>query len=83
MRSISSSRSALVCIARLSAFVLHHHLDSHVIGVTSYSLFRAFAQGRVRVSFINEFGAEEAGMDQGGLFKEFLTDLAKAAFHPG
>ena len=37
----------------------------------------------MRVSFINEFGAEEAGMDQGGLFKEFLTDLAKAAFHPG
>lgn len=40
-------------------------------------------QGRVRVSFVNDFGAEEAGMDQGGLFKEFLTDLAKDAFHPG
>ncbi|CAI5999904.1 unnamed protein product [Closterium sp. NIES-64] len=40
-------------------------------------------KGRVRVSFVNAFGAEEIGMDQGGLFKEFLTDLAKAAFDPG
>lgn len=37
----------------------------------------------VNVSFVNEHGLSEAGLDYGGLFKEFLTDLAKAAFDPG
>lgn len=36
----------------------------------------------VNVSFVNECGLPEAGLDYGGLFKEFLTDLAKAAFDP-
>ncbi|CAK9258356.1 unnamed protein product [Sphagnum jensenii] len=36
----------------------------------------------VNVSFVNELGLAEAGLDYGGLFKEFLTDLAKAAFDP-
>ncbi|KAH6558476.1 hypothetical protein KP509_1Z062300 [Ceratopteris richardii] len=37
----------------------------------------------INVSFVNEHGLSEAGLDYGGLFKEFLTDLAKAAFDPG
>lgn len=37
----------------------------------------------INVSFVNEHGLAEAGLDYGGLFKEFLTDLAKAAFDPG
>lgn len=37
----------------------------------------------LNVSFVNEHGLSEAGLDYGGLFKEFLTDLAKAAFDPG
>lgn len=37
----------------------------------------------INVSFVNELGLAEAGLDYGGLFKEFLTDLAKAAFDPG
>ncbi|MCO5588845.1 hypothetical protein L7F22_042805 [Adiantum nelumboides] len=37
----------------------------------------------INVSFVNELGLSEAGLDYGGLFKEFLTDLAKAAFDPG
>ena len=37
----------------------------------------------LNVSFVNEHGLAEAGLDYGGLFKEFLTDLAKAAFDPG
>eukprot|EP01018_Ginkgo_biloba_P039591 Gb_22218 [translate_table: standard] len=36
----------------------------------------------INVSFVNECGLPEAGLDYGGLFKEFLTDLAKAAFDP-
>ena len=35
---------------------------------------------RVQVSFINQHGAEEAGIDGGGVFKEFLDDLIKDGF---
>lgn len=39
-------------------------------------------KGRLRVSFINADGLPEAGIDGGGVFKEFLTELAKIAFDP-
>jgi ubiquitin-protein ligase E3 C len=35
---------------------------------------------RVQVSFINPHGAQEAGIDGGGVFKEFIDDLIKDAF---
>ncbi|CAA6662747.1 unnamed protein product [Spirodela intermedia] len=34
------------------------------------------------ISFVSESGLPEAGLDYGGLSKEFLTDIAKAAFEP-
>ncbi|MQL90840.1 hypothetical protein Taro_023442 [Colocasia esculenta] len=34
------------------------------------------------ISFISECGLPEAGLDYGGLSKEFLTDVSKAAFDP-
>ena len=34
-------------------------------------------KGRIRVSFISDEGLPEAGIDGGGLFKEFLTHLCK------
>jgi len=37
---------------------------------------------RVQVSFINQHGAQEAGIDGGGVFKEFIDDLLKEAFSP-
>ncbi|KAM3582061.1 hypothetical protein VKS41_005493 [Umbelopsis sp. WA50703] len=38
--------------------------------------------GDIRVSFVNELGAEEAGIDQGGPFKEFISQLSALAFSP-
>lgn len=35
---------------------------------------------RVQVTFFNEHGAQEAGIDGGGVFKEFIDDLIKDAF---
>jgi ubiquitin-protein ligase E3 C len=35
---------------------------------------------QVQVSFINQHGVPEAGIDGGGVFKEFLDDLIKEAF---
>ncbi|KAI7900959.1 uncharacterized protein BX663DRAFT_140672 [Cokeromyces recurvatus] len=39
-------------------------------------------KGTIRVSFVNELGVEEAGIDQGGPFKDFLTMLISEAFEP-
>lgn len=39
-------------------------------------------QGNVRVKFYNEHGAEEAGVDGGGLFKDFLSATVEEAFDP-
>ncbi|KAI9272117.1 hypothetical protein EDC94DRAFT_511581 [Helicostylum pulchrum] len=39
-------------------------------------------KGTVRVSFVNEFGINEAGIDQGGPFKDFITMLINEAFEP-
>lgn len=36
----------------------------------------------IHVSFVSECGLREAGLDYGGLSKEFLTDITKAAFDP-
>jgi len=37
---------------------------------------------RIRVEFISADGLHEAGVDGGGLFKDFVTELVKTAFDP-
>ena len=37
---------------------------------------------RVQVTFVNKHGQQEAGIDGGGVFKEFLDDLIRDAFLP-
>jgi len=37
---------------------------------------------RVQVTFVNKHGQEEAGIDGGGVFKEFLDDLITDGFLP-
>lgn len=39
-------------------------------------------KGIIRVKFINEQGLDEAGIDQDGVFKEFLEDVIIKAFNP-
>nr|CCA18235.1 HECT E3 ubiquitin ligase putative [Albugo laibachii Nc14] len=39
-------------------------------------------KGRIKVTFINDQGLEEAGIDGGGVFKEFITRLTQAIFSP-
>lgn len=36
----------------------------------------------VRIQFMNELGVAEAGVDGGGLFKDFLDNLTREAFNP-
>lgn len=39
-------------------------------------------RGRVRITFVSEHGMEEAGVDGGGVFKEFLESVVKEGFDP-
>jgi len=32
------------------------------------------------VTFVNELGVEEAGIDGGGIFKDFMENITRAAF---
>ena len=47
-------------------------------GLSSASL-----KGLVRVRFVNMQGLDEAGIDQDGVFKEFLEETIKKVFDPG
>ncbi|KAF8940178.1 hypothetical protein BGZ47_007837 [Haplosporangium gracile] len=38
-------------------------------------------KGRIAISFIDQYGMAEAGIDGGGVFKEFLTSLVLQAFN--
>lgn len=39
-------------------------------------------RSRIIVQYMNQAGTKESGLDAGGLFKEFWTDLADLAFNP-
>ncbi|TVU45657.1 hypothetical protein EJB05_05149 [Eragrostis curvula] len=56
----------------------------HVVedGYRQLNCLRSKLKSCIHVSFVSECGLPEAGLDYGGLSKEFLTDLSKAAFSP-
>nr|GAT53416.1 HECT-domain-containing protein [Mycena chlorophos] len=43
-------------------------------------LREADLKGRIGITFIDQFGEEEAGIDGGGVFKEFFTSLCREVF---
>ncbi|KAI4371341.1 hypothetical protein MLD38_019588 [Melastoma candidum] len=56
----------------------------HIIedGFRQLNLLGPRLKSSIHVSFVSECGLQEAGLDYGGLSKEFLTDLSKSAFSP-
>lgn len=50
---------------------------THLLGLSTDRL-----RTRWMVSFVNEQGLEEAGLDGGGLLKELLTEVSKKGFDP-
>jgi hypothetical protein len=39
-------------------------------------------KGRLRIQYVNEAGLPEAGIDGGGLFKDFMEELLRQGFSP-
>ena len=37
---------------------------------------------KIKITFLDEFGKYEAGIDEGGLYKDFLTEFTKEIFNP-
>ena len=51
-------------------------------GMEAMARVGANIKDRIVVKYVNDFGEEEAGIDAGGLFKDFVTDLSGRIFDP-
>jgi hypothetical protein len=51
-------------------------------GMAAFDRIGNSIKDRVVVRYINDFGEEELGIDSGGLFKDFMTDLTSRIFNP-
>jgi len=71
----TSVRSTLVTIHR-SRIVEDGYRQLSTLNSTSL-------KGIIRVKFVNVQGLDEAGIDQDGVFKEFLEETIKKVFDPG
>lgn len=65
-----------------------HHATIHRESVfeDAFAEFYPLGEGLkepIQITFIDQFGAQEAGIDGGGVTKEFLTSVTKEAFVPG
>ena len=49
-------------------------------GFTAFFAMRSRLKEPLQIQFISRLGYEEAGIDGGGLFKEFLNGICKEAF---
>lgn len=72
--------TTLACVFVLLCFRRDQLLDD------SYSQLKAMnadrLKGRLRIAYVNEAGLSEAGIDGGGLFKDFMEELLKQGFSP-
>lgn len=64
--------------ARVGATIRRDHIFED--GFNAFHKLDTGLKDKVAISFVDEFGLEEAGIDGGGVFKEFLTGLSHEAF---
>lgn len=72
-----------VCVSPQSTLITVHRCRIVEDGYRQLALLPPQAlKGVIRVRFINEQGLDEAGIDQDGVFKEFLEETIKRVFDP-
>jgi hypothetical protein len=64
---------------QLIKFLLFHHYITIVI---ICFLSEPNLKLKMRVQLVNAAGLDEAGIDGGGIFREFLSELLKTGFDP-
>ena len=64
----------------ISFFLLNKFLKDgyQQLGQLSTEMFKR----TIRVVFVNEYGLNEAGIDQDGVFKEFVQEILKQILNP-
>lgn len=81
----------LSCLCWISGWVFHVSPSGNVLWIfysvqDGYEQLRQLSQnamkGVIRVKFVNDLGVDEAGIDQDGVFKEFLEEIIKKVFDP-
>lgn len=71
------------CVSPSSALITIHRDRIVEDGYRQLALLPSHAlKGVIRVRFINQQGLDEAGIDQDGVFKEFLEETIKRVFDP-
>lgn len=70
--------SRAVWLARQRARVRRGHVAED--GYDQLNIPGGQLKGPIEITFVDKFGETEMGIDGGGLFKEFLTDVIKEAF---
>lgn len=66
-----------------STFITVHRSRMLEDGYTQLAALPSLAlKGIIRVKFVNEQGLDEAGIDQDGVFKEFLEETIRRVFDP-
>lgn len=80
-----SRRLRIFCSVKLSNMI-RFILLSHTRYLRFYYFLIFFLEPelklKMRVQLVNKVGLDEAGVDGGGLFREFLSELLKTAFDP-
>ncbi|CAG9759771.1 unnamed protein product [Ceutorhynchus assimilis] len=72
-----------VCVSPQSTLITVHRNRIVEDGYRQLTILPPQAlKGVIRVRFINEYGLDEAGIDQDGVFKEFLEESIKKVFDP-
>lgn len=78
-----SSSSSLEDIPTASTLITIHRSRIVEDGYAQLATLTPNAlKGTIRVRFQNEFGLDEAGIDQDGVFKEFLEETITKVFNP-
>ncbi|XP_019805962.2 ubiquitin-protein ligase E3B isoform X4 [Tursiops truncatus] len=79
-------RLGLVETSSASPHVTHITIRRSRMLEDGYEQLRQLSQhamkGVIRVKFVNDLGVDEAGIDQDGVFKEFLEEIIKRVFDP-
>lgn len=59
-----------------------HNTFCNTVYFIAFFLLEPDLKKRIRVHLLNAHGLDEAGIDGGGIFREFLNELLKSGFNP-
>jgi ubiquitin-protein ligase E3 C len=79
LAAVKERQGSHATLARTRFRIRRDHILEDAFNQLS-TLSEANLQGLIRVTFVNEFGVEEAGIDGGGIFKDFMENITRAAF---